>query len=118
MKFSDLSIPFTTHIQELFTCLHLGRHMRFPRMLLAAVALLLPISAMAQVTTGTIAGTVKDSSGAVVSNATVTITDTDKGAVVRTIKTGTGGDFSAPLLPVSHYALIIDASGFRKYSQS
>jgi hypothetical protein len=72
----------------------------------------------AQQVTGTISGTIKDPSGAVVPNAKVTITDTDKNAVIRTVTTSSGGDFSAPFLPVGHYSLTIEASGFQKYVQS
>ena len=72
---------------------------------------------MAQVTTGSIAGTIKDPSGAVVPNATVTFTNTDKNAVIRTVKSGSSGEFSAPLLPIGRYSLTVEASGFRKYVQ-
>jgi hypothetical protein len=112
--------PSIVHSQNkrLQTKYCLGRHMRVARLLLVLLVCLLPMAMLAQVTTGTIAGTVKDASGALVSNATVTITDTDKNVVVRTITTGSGGEFSAPLLPVSHYSLNIEAPGFQKYAQS
>jgi spermidine/putrescine-binding protein len=52
-----------------------------------AVALLLGLGAVlparAQVDTATVTGTVRDSSGAVVPNATVTATETDTGIKVR-----------------------------------
>jgi hypothetical protein len=92
--------------------------MKVTRLLACMFGLLLAVTAWGQVTTGTIAGTVKDASGAVVPNATVTITDTEKSIVVRTVKAGGGGDFAAPLLPVSRYSLTVDAPGFQKYTQS
>ena len=73
---------------------------------------------VAQQVTGNISGTVKDSSGAVVPNATVIITNTDKNVVVRTTKTSDVGQYSAPLLPVGHYAVAVEANGFTKMSQN
>jgi hypothetical protein len=67
---------------------------------------------------GSMAGTVTDATGAVVPNATVTVTDTDKNVVVRTAKTNSSGDFSIPLLPVGRYNLGIEAPGFRKSKQT
>ena len=68
----------------------------------AVVALLLFLSfastpAIAQVTTGSILGTVHDSTGAVVPNATVTITDTAKGTI-STKQTDASGDYNVPFL--------------------
>lgn len=74
--------------------------------------------AVAQVITGTISGTVKDSSGAVVPNATVTVTNTDKNIVVRTTKSDGVGGYTAPLLPVGHYTVTVEASGFTKTSRN
>ncbi len=92
--------------------------MRVIRLLACFAGLLLAVTAWGQTTTGTIAGTVKDSSGAVVSNATVTITDTEKNIVARSVKVTSGGDFTAPLLPVSHYSLTVEAPGFQKFIQT
>src|SRR5579859_3983465 len=74
-------------------------------------------AAVAQVTTGTISGTVKDPLGAVVPSASVTLTNTDKNAVIRTVNTGGAGEFTAPLLPIGHYSLTVEASGFRRFVQ-
>ena len=74
--------------------------------------------AVAQQVTGNISGTVKDSSGAVVPNATVTITNTDKNIVARTTKSDAVGGYSAPLLPVGHYTVTVEANGFTKMSQN
>jgi len=91
-----------------------------PRILILAIALLFSLSATAlsQEITGNIVGTVKDSSGAAVKGATVTITDDDKGLVVRTITTGDEGEFSAPQLPSANYSLTVEAPGFKKSLQT
>ena len=68
---------------------------------LAACAVLLGASAAyAQETTGTIVGTVKDATGAAVAGATVTITDTEQKAVVRTLTTDAEGNFQPS---INHY---------------
>src|SRR5512132_321645 len=91
-----------------------------PRILVLAFALLFSLSATAlsQEITGNIVGTVKDSSGAAVKGATVTITDDDKGLVVRTITTGDEGEFSAPQLPSGNYSMAVEAPGFKKSLQT
>jgi hypothetical protein len=84
---------------------------------IAAAALCLCLSGLvvAQEITGNISGTVKDSSGAVVAGATVTITDPAKNnAVVRTTTTNDEGVFSAPNLPVSTYTVTVEAANFKK----
>ncbi len=87
-------------------------------LLVAIAGFLLCASAWAQETTGSISGTVKDPSGAVVPNAQVTLRDIEKNTDVRTAKTGDTGDFSFPQLPVAHYSLTVEASGFRRLEQT
>lgn len=87
--------------------------------LLSISILLLGASgASAQEITGAIVGTVRDTTGAVVAGATVTITDTDKQAVVRTLTTDENGAFSAPFLPVGNYEVTVEAPNFKKYVES
>ncbi|HEY4052272.1 MAG TPA: carboxypeptidase regulatory-like domain-containing protein [Terriglobales bacterium] len=59
---------------------------------------------------GTIRGTVKDSSGAVVVNASVTILDVQTGATRQT-KTNSGGDYQMFGLPSGNYRVKIAAPG-------
>src|SRR5262245_60028420 len=61
----------------------------------------------AQEVTGSIVGLVKDSNGAAVAGAKVTIREADKNITVRTLTTDSDGAYSAPLLPVGHYAVTI-----------
>src|SRR5438045_1054752 len=77
----------------------------------------LTVAAAAQNITGSIAGTVKDPSGAVLPKATVTLTNTDTGVVVRTVKTDAAGNYSAPLLPIGHYSVTVEALSFVKFVQ-
>src|SRR5262245_57335541 len=69
----------------------------------------------AQNITGSISGIAKDPTGAVVANATVVITNTDTGLTVRTLKTDGAGEYSAPLLPIGHYKVTVEASGFKTF---
>ncbi|HKC65013.1 MAG TPA: carboxypeptidase-like regulatory domain-containing protein, partial [Pyrinomonadaceae bacterium] len=61
--------------------------------LLTIIAFCLTGSVYAQEITGSIVGTVKDASGASVKDATVTITDSAKRVVVRTVQTNDDGQF-------------------------
>ncbi|HEY7401897.1 MAG TPA: carboxypeptidase regulatory-like domain-containing protein [Candidatus Angelobacter sp.] len=77
---------------------------------------LLPL--VGQETTGTILGTVTDTSGAVLPGATITITNTDQNAVIRRLISGKDGSFVAPLLPVGHYSVAVEAKGFKTFTKS
>ncbi len=74
--------------------------------------LLLSTPLLAQPPTGSIAGTVTDQVGAVLPNATVTVTNRDTGAQ-RVLQTGPDGSFSVPLLPAGNYDVLVTASGFQ-----
>ena len=64
----------------------------------------------------TITGTVTDSSGGVVANAKVTITESSTGQVYE-ITTGPSGDFTRPALKPSTYTITVAAAGFKKAEQ-
>jgi outer membrane receptor protein involved in Fe transport len=55
---------------------------------------------------------VQDPSGAVVANADVRITNQETNVLERSVKTGTDGAFTAPLLPVGTYRVSIQSVGF------
>ena len=71
-------------------------------------------AALTQEITGSIVGTVQDASGAGVPGATITVTNPDRNAVVRTATTDGTGNYSAPLLPTGHYSIAVEAKGFKK----
>src|SRR5260370_3928815 len=63
--------------------------------------------------TGAIAGLVKDSSGAVVSGAEVTITDADRGTSL-VLKTNAQGEYVASPLKIGRYKVTVEKAGFKK----
>jgi Carboxypeptidase regulatory-like domain/TonB-dependent Receptor Plug Domain len=76
-----------------------------------------PRSMRAQ-TTGAITGVVTDPSGAVVPNATVTITNMGTGVAMRTLKTNDSGTYDAEALPVATYQVSVKAPGFQEAVRS
>jgi hypothetical protein len=67
----------------------------------------------AQTFRGIILGTVTDSSGAAVPDATVTIKNLDTG-LVRTVTTSGDGSYAAPELPIGNYSVSVEKQGFRE----
>src|SRR5579884_3955706 len=70
---------------------------------------------LAQEITADIRGTVYDASGAVVSGAKVQVINTDRNIIERSITTGADGAYTAPVLPLGHYKISVDAPGFAPY---
>ena len=84
-----------------------------------AVAIFVLVTAgtsLAQSDRGTIAGTVLDSSGAVVQGASVTATGANTGAVYKTTSTDTGA-YRIPDMQVGVYNITITAAGFKTSEQ-
>jgi Carboxypeptidase regulatory-like domain len=71
-----------------------------------------------QVVTGAISGTVIDTSGAVVPDATVTITNRDTGATSNTTTATDTGAFRFSLLPIGTYDLQVSHAGFSTLKMS
>src|SRR5437667_7257093 len=71
----------------------------------------------AQLPTGTILGVVKDSSGAVIPGANVTITNVDT-SLTRTGASTEDGSYRFPALPVGHYRLEVTKEGFSALSRT
>lgn len=72
---------------------------------------------LAQVTTGTILGTVTDKSGGAIGGADVTITETGKGTSRRYQTDDTGG-YYAPFLIPGVYQVSVEKAGFSKQTRS
>lgn len=86
------------HILTLLLCLSLGG------------------AAYSQTATGTILGTVLDSSGSAVVGAKVTVTNTGTNARVE-LTTNDQGGYTAPLLPLGAYSVTVSSSGFKTFEQ-
>ncbi len=67
-----------------------------------------------QVFTATMTGVVADPTGAVISNAKVTVTNTSNNEV-RTTTTGSNGSYTVSQLLPGPYELSVEATGFQKY---
>jgi len=91
--------------------------MREIGMRIAAAVMLLSALSYGQLDRGTITGTVKDVSGAVVPNTHITIKNTATNATYNTATTG-AGDYTAVNLPSGTYQLTFDAPGLKKLVRS
>src|ERR1051326_1490335 len=83
------------------------------RHVLALVGILLFASmGLGQSVTATLRGTVRDPAGAVIPNAVVTATNTEKG-IDRTVVTNESGNYVITQLPAQTYSIAISAPGFQ-----
>ena len=80
----------------------------------ACASSLLVVTSSAQSVYGSIFGTVSDKSGAVIPNATITVTDEAKGTVVTVTSNGSG-DYSVPHLIPDVYDLKVVGKGFKPF---
>ncbi|MBV9264663.1 MAG: carboxypeptidase regulatory-like domain-containing protein, partial [Acidobacteriaceae bacterium] len=79
----------------------------------ACMIAMLVISVPAQVTTGTILGSVHDPSGAGIAGAKIIITDVGKGTIVED-QTDQNGDYSHPFLIPGTYTVTVEKEGFKR----
>ncbi len=73
--------------------------------------------AFGQVDSGSINGTVTDSTGAVVPGAQVTLVNTDQGITLQTHSGASGGYTFSPVR-IGHYTITVTAKGFAKTTQT
>src|SRR6266478_6339816 len=85
--------------------------------LTAVLSILLLVTGIShsQVTSGDLVGTVKDPSGAFVTNANITVTNQATGVAVS-VKSGAGGEFRAGNLLPGLYDIAVSSSGFQSYT--
>jgi len=83
-------------------------------LLLCSVVLLVSSLALGQGTTSRISGVVTDSSGAIVSNATVTAVNEGTGATYA-MKSSSAGTYAFDLLQVGRYTIKAEAVGFKQF---
>src|SRR5437660_3664203 len=87
------------------------------RVFTTAVALcVLSAAAFSQTITGSIAGTVADSSGAVIPNAKITATNTGTN-LSYTTSSNSAGVYNLLFLPIGEYNLTVEVAGFKRVVQ-
>ncbi|MFT4111146.1 carboxypeptidase regulatory-like domain-containing protein [Silvibacterium sp.] len=72
---------------------------------------------MAQTITGSVNGTVTDSTGAIIPNATVTAKNVDTGVETKTVSNG-AGDYNIRFLQIGHYTVTIGNTGFETFTSA
>jgi hypothetical protein len=87
------------------------------RILAVLPLLVLSVAAHAQIVGGSISGLVKDSTGASLAGATVTVRQIETGAT-RILTTNGDGRFYAPSVPVGDYLVSVAHDGFETGRQS
>ena len=85
--------------------------------MLACLMLVLSLPTFAQSDNSQISGFVKDSAGAVLANAKVTVRSETK-VFERTAVTNAEGYFIVPTLPPDVYSVTVEAQGFRTYKET
>ena len=79
----------------------------------AAFLVVVEPASAAQEFRGTISGTVKDPTGAVVRDASITITETSTETANHT-KTDSSGEYAVPFLQPGIYQIVVESVGFKK----
>jgi hypothetical protein len=85
---------------------------RIPALALVLV-LGVPAGALAQITTGSIGGTVKDTQGGVITGATVTLVSETRGTSPTPVVTNETGDFVFVNVPADTYTVEVTLDGFK-----
>ena len=86
----------------------------FAAILVLTLSLLCAAGANAQSTYGTLLGTVKDTSGALVAGAAVTVTESTTN-ISKTVTTDDRGDYQLPNLLAGTYDVTVTATGFKQF---
>ena len=84
---------------------------------LTATVLFVCAALQAQTDRGVLTGVVTDSTGAAVPAASVTAQHLATGAEFRTASTETGA-YTLPALPTGEYSIVVELTGFKKFTQS
>jgi hypothetical protein len=83
---------------------------------LICAAGLIPLKSLAQVTTATVSGVVKDASGGVVPGTKIVATKIATGTITRT-ESNASGQYNLSFLPPGAYNITAEAAGFKKYER-
>jgi outer membrane receptor protein involved in Fe transport len=91
--------------------------MKSRSLLVVGFVLCLTGMALAQTDTARLVGTITDTSGAVVPNATVAVTNPGTGRTV-TVQTGSSGEYAVNALPAGKYLIEVKLTGFKTATAS
>jgi len=91
--------------------------MRLSPWFVAIFAMLMPALALAQETSGTIAGVVRDPSNAMLAQAYIVVTNEQTG-LKREVTTNALGEYRVPFLPVGVYSVRVQKEGFKSQVQT
>jgi hypothetical protein len=86
------------------------------RLVIALFCTAFTLSLYAQNDRGALTGTIQDQGGAVIPNTKVLAVNVANGAESKTVSTETG-NYTIPSLPAGEYRLIVEAPGFKKFTQ-
>ena len=93
-------------------------HVRFATLMVVTCVIIVLLAGMAVGgVTASISGTVKDASGATIPGATVTAINTDTG-ISQTQRTNAQGFYSFQSLPLGHYNVRVEQTGFKIFQQT
>ena len=81
-------------------------------LVILSIQLIAPRALNAQQNVGAIIGVVRDPSGAVVPDASVTARSVSQGVETK-VKSNSAGAYAFPALPIGEYAVTVRASGFK-----
>src|SRR6185437_5452356 len=97
---------------------NISKAWKYTRVLAGIVGLILACATpnAAQVASGSIVGAVRDASGAVVTDAAVTVRNTETG-IAREVKTNREGGYVVTLLQPGTYTVTVEREGFKKAVQ-
>ena len=91
---------------------------RFPKLSLLCLLLLLGLPGRSSAGVGgSISGTTRDTSGAAIAQAAVSVVDTDTG-VRQSATTDARGTYTFPVLPMGNYVLEVNHPGFKPYRRT
>jgi hypothetical protein len=85
-------------------------------LLIPSASILLSVSAFGQQDQGAVQGTITDISGAVLPNATITLTNTDQGLALTATTDSKGTYFFSPI-KIGNYKIQVKATGFQEVTQ-
>src|SRR5438128_3177192 len=113
----DAAVQGSKRILRRFSMAHRRRlaatRLGVPCSLLAALSLwVLAVPGHAQITSGTILGTVTDKTGAVVAGASIKATNLETG-FTGTTRTDNDGNYRLANMPLGRYQIVAEASGFK-----